>query len=81
MLTQTELAQAELAPSPLRHPVADQGPVPNPLPHLLSGHDLTSKEAERLVERVARGAAPVELAGFVAGLKAATVLDFAATAI
>ena len=70
MLTKTELAPAELAPSPLRHPVADEGPVPNPLPHLLSGHDLTSEEAEHLFERLVLGKLePAEIAGMLIALR------------
>jgi anthranilate phosphoribosyltransferase len=49
------LSNTQLAAPPLRHPVVDQGPVPNPLPLLLSGNDLTSDESEHLFERLVLG--------------------------
>ena len=33
-------------PVPVRHPVEDTGPVPNPMPRLLDGEDLTIEESE-----------------------------------
>jgi len=67
MLTQT---QARIATPPLRHPVIDQGPVPNPLPRLLAGNDLTSGEAEELFERLVLGTLePAEIAGMLIALR------------
>jgi anthranilate phosphoribosyltransferase len=55
---------AELTPPPLRHPVADTGPVPNPLPRLLAGEDLDSDDSEHLFERLVLGKLePAEIAG------------------
>ena len=65
MLTQTKLDTA-----PLRHPVVDQGPVPNPLPRLLNGNDLTSAESEHLFERLVLGKLePAEIAGMLIALR------------
>ena len=44
-----------LPEAPFRHPVVDLGPVPNPLPRLLTGDDLTAGEAEHLFERLVLG--------------------------
>ena len=56
--------------APLRHPVIDQGPVPNPLPSLLSGNDLTADEAEHLFERLVLGRLePAEIAGMLIALR------------
>ena len=64
------LSQAQLAAPPLRHPVVDQGPVPNPLPRLLSGHDLTADESEHLFERLVLGRLePAEIAGMLIALR------------
>ena len=64
------LSQAQIAIAPLRHPVVDQGPVPNPLPSLLSGQDLTSDEAEHLFERLVLGSLePAEIAGMLIALR------------
>jgi anthranilate phosphoribosyltransferase len=64
------LTKAQLAAPPLRHPVVDQGPVPNPLPRLLSGHDLTAEEAEHLFERLVLGRLePAEIAGMLIALR------------
>jgi anthranilate phosphoribosyltransferase len=64
------LSNAQLAAPPLRHPVVDQGPVPNPLPRLLSGHDLTADEAEHLFERLVLGRLePAEIAGMLIALR------------
>ena len=71
------LAAAGAAPAVLGFGIATADQVAEALAHGAAG--VISGSA--LVERVARGVTPVELAGFVAGLKAATVLDFAATAI
>ena len=65
MLTQTQVAE-----QPLRHPVADTGPVPNPLPRLLSGEDLGSDDAEHLFERLVLGRLePAEIAGMLIALR------------
>ena len=51
---------------PVRHPVADTGPVPNPLPRLLSGEDLPAEDAEHLFERLVVGKLePAEIAGML----------------
>src|SRR5215218_2278060 len=64
------LSTAQLAVPPLRHPIVDQGPVPNPLPRLLSGHDLTADEAEHLFERLVLGKLePAEIAGMLIALR------------
>src|SRR5215217_9154856 len=64
------LSNAQLAVPPLRHPVVDQGPVPNPLPFLLSGEDLTADEAEHLFERLVLGRLePAEIAGMLIALR------------
>ncbi len=58
------------AEPPARHPVADTGPVPNPLPRLLSGEDLTSEDAEHLFERLVLGRLePAEIAGMLIALR------------
>jgi anthranilate phosphoribosyltransferase len=55
---------------PLRHPVADTGPVPNPLPRLLDGHDLALEESEHLFERLVLGKLePAEIAGMLVALR------------
>jgi len=52
------------------HPVADLGPVPNPLPKLLIGEDLTIDEAEHLFERLVLGKLePAEIAGMLIALR------------
>ncbi len=52
------------------HPVIDLGPVPNPLPKLLTGEDLTSDEAEHLFERLVLGKLePAEIAGMLIALR------------
>lgn len=64
------LSQAKIDLPPLRHPVVDQGPVPNPLPRLLSGQDLTCGEAEHLFERLVLGRLePAEIAGMLIALR------------
>ena len=37
------------------HLPPDLGPVPNPMPRLLSGHDLTADESLHLFERLVLG--------------------------
>jgi anthranilate phosphoribosyltransferase len=64
------LSHAQLDSPPLRHPVVDLGPVPNPLPNLLSGEDLTAAEAEHLFERLVLGRLePAEIAGMLIALR------------
>lgn len=71
------LAAAGAAPAVLGFGIATADQVAEALAHGAAG--VISGSA--LVGRVARGATPVELADLVAGLKAATILDFATTAI
>ena len=64
------LTQAHLTDSPVRHPVADTGPVSNPLPRLLAGRDLTAEESEHLFERLVLGKLePAEIAGMLIALR------------
>ncbi|HYC94838.1 MAG TPA: anthranilate phosphoribosyltransferase [Sphingomicrobium sp.] len=64
------LNQSHLTPAPSRHPVADTGPVPNPLPRLLAGEDLSSDDAEHLFERLVLGRLePAEIAGMLIALR------------
>ncbi|MDQ3143474.1 MAG: anthranilate phosphoribosyltransferase [Pseudomonadota bacterium] len=61
---------AQLAPAPAPHPIADLGPVPNPLPKLLVGEDLTVDESEHLFERLVLGKLePAEIAGMLIALR------------
>jgi len=64
------LNSLHVAEPPARHPVADTGPVPNPLPRLLSGEDLTAEEAEHLFERLVVGKLePAEIAAMLIALR------------
>ena len=55
---------------PVRRLVADSGPVPNPLPRLLSGEDLSIEDAEHLFERLVLGRLePAETAGILIALR------------
>jgi len=64
------LSHAQIDHASLRHPVVDQGPVPNPLPNLLGGNDLTTDEAEHLFERLVLGRLePAEIAGMLIALR------------
>ncbi|MFP5329563.1 MAG: anthranilate phosphoribosyltransferase [Alphaproteobacteria bacterium] len=64
MLTQTTLT------APVRHTVADTGPVPNPLPRLLAGEDLNAGDSEHLFERLVLGKLePAEIAGMLIALR------------
>jgi anthranilate phosphoribosyltransferase len=64
------LSHAQVAEIPLRHAVADTGPVPNPLPRLLGGDDLTAEEAEHLFERLVLGKLePAEIAAMLIALR------------
>ena len=59
-----------IAQPPERHPVADTGPVPNPLPRLLTGEDLPIEDAEHLFERLVLGRLePAEIAGMLIALR------------
>ncbi len=54
----------------MRHPVADTGPVPNPLPRLLAGEDLDADDSEHLFERLVLGKLePAEIAGMLIALR------------
>ena len=51
-------------------PLPDLGPVPNPLPRLLSGEDLTEAESRHLFERLVLGRLePAEIAGMLIALR------------
>ncbi len=61
---------AQLAAAPAAPPVADLGPVPNPLPKLLVGEDLPIDDAEHLFERLVLGKLePAEIAGMLIALR------------
>ncbi|MEA1072883.1 anthranilate phosphoribosyltransferase [Sphingomonas sp. LY160] len=52
------------------HPPEDHGPVPNPLPKLLSGEDLPIEDAAHLFERLVLGRLePAEIAGMLIALR------------
>src|SRR4051812_11445373 len=56
------------APQPQFHDPS--GPVPNPLPKLLSGEDLPSEDSEHLFERLVLGRLePAEIAGMLIALR------------
>lgn len=64
------LTQSHLADPPVRYPVADTGPVPNPLPRLLAGEDLSADDSEHLFERLVLGKLePAEIAGMLIALR------------
>src|SRR5512139_4125631 len=64
------LNQSQLTAPPVRHPVADTGPVPNPLPRLLAGEDLPADDSEHLFERLVLGRLePAEIAGMLIALR------------
>src|SRR5262245_19008262 len=64
------LTQAHVTERPFRHPVADTGPVPNPLPRLLDGGDLSADDSEHLFERLVLGRLePAEIAGMLIALR------------
>ena len=51
-------------------PPTDQGPVPNPLPRLLSGEDLSAEDSQHLFERLVLGLLePAEIAGMLIALR------------
>lgn len=61
---------AQLAAAPAAHLIVDLGPVPNPLPQLLAGEDLTIDESEHLFERLVLGKLePAEIAGMLIALR------------
>ena len=63
------LHSVQLANTPAS-PVADHGPVPNPLPKLLVGEDLPSEDSEHLFERLVLGKLePAEIAGMLIALR------------
>jgi anthranilate phosphoribosyltransferase len=62
-------AKPAAVPAPQTLP-ADHGPVPNPLPKLLSGEDLPTDDAEHLFERLVLGKLePAEIAGMLIALR------------
>lgn len=64
------LTQSDLTAPPVRHPVADTGPVPNPLPRLLAGENLPAGDSEHLFERLVLGRLePAEIAGMLIALR------------
>ncbi|MFL6777685.1 MAG: anthranilate phosphoribosyltransferase [Sphingomicrobium sp.] len=64
------LTQSQLTAPPVRHAVADTGPVPNPLPRLLAGQDLAAGDSEHLFERLVLGRLePAEIAGMLIALR------------
>ena len=64
------LTQAHVAEPPARHPIAELGPVPNPLPRLLAGQDLTAADSEHLFERLVLGKLePAEIAAMLIALR------------
>jgi len=57
-------------PTPTPTPIVDFGPVPNPLPKLLTGEDLPSDDARHLFERLVLGKLePAEIAGMLIALR------------
>ena len=64
------LHSVQAADAPVVPPVVDLGPVPNPLPKLLTGEDLTSDDAQHLFERLVLGKLePAEIAGMLIALR------------
>ena len=60
----------KLADVPAPSPPEDHGPVPNPLPKLLDGEDLTIDDAEHLFERLVLGKLePAEIAATLIALR------------
>ena len=61
---------AALAEMPPVHLPSDQGPVPNPLPRLLAGENLSSQQSELLFERLVLGRLePAEIAAMLIALR------------
>ena len=64
------LTQSHLTAPPVRYPVVDTGPVPNPLPRLLAGENLPAADLEHLFERLVLGRLePAEIAGMLIALR------------
>ena len=64
------MLQSVQSPAAPAHPVVDLGPVPNPLPKLLTGEDLTSDDSQHLFERLVLGKLePAEIAGMLIALR------------
>lgn len=60
----------QIGATPMRHPVADTGPVYNPLPRLLAGENLPPDDTEHLFERLVLGRLePAEIAGMLIALR------------
>lgn len=57
-------------PAPASAPPVDHGPVPNPLPKLLTGEDLPAADSQHLFERLVLGRLePAEIAGMLIALR------------
>ena len=64
------LSTAIAMPADVQHLPPDQGPVPNPMPRLLDGEDLTAEESLHLFERLVLGRLePAEVAGMLVALR------------
>ena len=64
------LHSVQPAAAPAPPPIVDLGPVPNPLPKLLTGEDLPSEDAQHLFERLVLGKLePAEIAGMLIALR------------
>ena len=65
------LATLAVPPAPVAHPeMPVDAPVPNPLPKLLAGEDLSSDESQHLFERLVLGRLePAETAGMLIALR------------
>lgn len=60
------ISAAQILPADAAGSVIDHGPVPNPLPRLLAGEDLTAEDSEHLFERLVLGKLePAEIAGML----------------
>lgn len=67
MLQAVQLADR---PVPVQSLPVDDGPVPNPLPRLLNGQDLTADDSEHLFERLVLGRLePAEIAALLIALR------------
>ena len=61
---------ARISPVTTVGALTDHGPVPNPLPRLLAGEDLTAEDSEHLFERLVLGRLePAEIAGMLIALR------------
>ncbi|WP_310468831.1 anthranilate phosphoribosyltransferase [Sphingomonas sp.] len=64
------LARAPIAAPAVTSPAVHSTPVPNPLPRLLAGEDLTREDSEHLFERLVLGKLePAEIAGMLIALR------------